>query len=181
MVGRRIEMRPGDVFGSLTVIEEDTPKISPGGKVMRFFVCRCICGRVVRVSLRSVLKSTDKKCRCARYRPHGKRLLIKYNGEELTAKEWATRLGISVNTILTRMYHGDRSVEEILGIKYIESRRTPLAVLKIDAETGVVLGTYPTAKAAAEENGINFAGIGRCLRGEQDKYKGFVWKRANRE
>ena len=50
-MARRIEINPGDVYGFLTVIEENPIKYYPGAKgkagAYRNFKCRCVCGKVI--------------------------------------------------------------------------------------------------------------------------------------
>lgn len=61
-MGRRINLKYGDIFGRLTVIEKDAEK--SGHDV--FWKCRCKCGNIV--SIRSSHLANDKTKSCGCYR-----------------------------------------------------------------------------------------------------------------
>ncbi len=63
-MGRKIEVKPGDRYGRLTVIEEAEPYISPNGKRRRCFACRCDCGETATVLLESLASGATRSCRC---------------------------------------------------------------------------------------------------------------------
>lgn len=178
MIGKWREINAGDVYGSLTVIEEAIPHLSADGKKKRFFKCKCVCGREVEVSMPALTRNVRTTCGCGRYCKHSVRKPIEYNGEARYAPEWAEILGISVNTIYTRMYRGDLTPEEILGFKKIEYKTAPKHIIQIDKKTGDVVAEYSSATEAAKATGFNYYCICACLRGDSKSSRGFIWEKA---
>ena len=60
---RKIQVKPGQVFGSWTVIKEAEPHITKSGIKMRMFHCRCECGTEKDVALDSLTRGKSKQCR----------------------------------------------------------------------------------------------------------------------
>ena len=59
-----LDIRIGDVYTRLTVIEEPFSKRNPKGKCERFVKCRCSCGTIKVVSLNSLRMKNTKSCGC---------------------------------------------------------------------------------------------------------------------
>lgn len=59
-----LDIRIGDVYARLTVIEEPFSKRSPKGKMERFVNCKCICGTVKVVSLNKLRMKKTLSCGC---------------------------------------------------------------------------------------------------------------------
>ena len=102
MIGRWREINAGDVYGSLTVIEEAIPHLSADGKKKRFFKCRCVCGREVEVSMPALTRNVRPTCGCGRYCKHSVRKPIEYNGESHYAPETCCFVPQTVNALMTR-------------------------------------------------------------------------------
>lgn len=90
---RRIEVKPGDKYGELTVIRE--AELSAARK--RQVLCNCSCGNKATVRLghlRSGHSSTCGKCG------------IEYKGKRKTIREWASLYGINESTLRARLNAG---------------------------------------------------------------------------
>lgn len=59
-----LDVRIGDVYTRLTIIEEPFSKRNPKGKCERFVNCRCSCGTVKVVSLNSLRMKNTMSCGC---------------------------------------------------------------------------------------------------------------------
>lgn len=59
-----LDIRIGDVYTRLTVIEEPFSKRNPKGKMERFVNCKCICGTVKVVSLNKLRMKKTLSCGC---------------------------------------------------------------------------------------------------------------------
>ena len=73
-MGKRIEVKPGDRYGRLTVIREVEAINTPSGKVSRRVECKCACGAVVTPFLNNVRRKLTTSCGCVRSevnRKHG--------------------------------------------------------------------------------------------------------------
>ena len=68
-MGRKLDIKPGDRFGRLTVIEEE-----PRKKKSRYFLCRCDCGKEVSTKLIWLTTGQSKSCGCLR-----KERFLKFN------------------------------------------------------------------------------------------------------
>ena len=64
MAKKKIEIKSGDRYGRLTVIEEVEPYIRPSGSKERRFKCRCDCGNVKIVLLSSLRSGRTSSCGC---------------------------------------------------------------------------------------------------------------------
>ena len=63
--GFKIEVKQGDKYGRLTVVEEVEPRKSPCGATHRMVKCKCDCdGKETIVYLNSLLRGTTKSCGC---------------------------------------------------------------------------------------------------------------------
>ncbi len=68
---RRTEVKPGDRYGRLTVIEEVQRKISPtNGRPYRQIRCKCKCGAWVVIGLEHARQGDSASCGCSRTK-HG--------------------------------------------------------------------------------------------------------------
>lgn len=85
---RRIEVKPGDKYGDLTVVRE----IETRGK--RQFLCKCQCGQQVTVRLGHLRSGHTSSCgRCG----------ILYKGKRRTIREWAAVHGLNESTLRARL------------------------------------------------------------------------------
>ena len=59
-------VKPGDIFGELTIIEEDTKKridnIFQGKSNHKWFKCQCSCGKIVSVDVYQLLNGITRSC-----------------------------------------------------------------------------------------------------------------------
>ena len=63
----RIEVKKGDIFGILTVIEESAKRRLPCGQSVRTFLCRCRCGKEKILRLLDIRHGKVKSCGCLFY------------------------------------------------------------------------------------------------------------------
>ena len=85
---RRIEVKPNDQYGELTVIRE----VELGAK--RHFLCQCKCGQKVTVRLGHLRSGHSSSCgRCG----------ILFQGKRKTIAEWARLNGIKESTLRARL------------------------------------------------------------------------------
>jgi hypothetical protein len=85
---RRIEVKPGTVYGNLKVICE----VESSGK--RKFRCDCTCGDQAEVRLDHLQSGHTSSCgMCGIY----------HAGKKMTLKEWATSHGIKESTLRARL------------------------------------------------------------------------------
>lgn len=71
-MSKRIEVKPGDRYGRLTILREVEPVAMPNGKTMRRFECECTCGVVVTPFLNNMRRKLTTSCGCARSEMHTK-------------------------------------------------------------------------------------------------------------
>ena len=64
MAKKKIEIKNGDRYGRLTIIEEVEPKILPSGQKMRRVKCKCDCGKTTVVDLNSLRMGRTSSCGC---------------------------------------------------------------------------------------------------------------------
>lgn len=85
---RRIEVKPGDKYGGLTIVKE----VEAAGK--RQFLCKCDCGQKVTVRLGHLRSGHTSSCgRCG----------IPYMGKRKTIRDWATEAGLNESTLRARL------------------------------------------------------------------------------
>lgn len=85
---RRIEVKPGDKYGELTIIKE----VESSGK--RQMLCECSCGNQVTVRLGHLTSGHSTTCgKCG----------IEYRGKRKTIREWAAQYGLHESTLRARM------------------------------------------------------------------------------
>lgn len=86
---RRIEVKPGDQYGDLTIIKEADPA---NGK--RQVLCQCSCGNKVTVRLGHLTSSHSTTCgKCG----------IEYKGKRKTITQWAEQFGLKESTLRARL------------------------------------------------------------------------------
>lgn len=90
---KRIEVKPDQEYGDLTVIKEVDP--SPAGK--RQVLCKCACGQEATVRLAHLRSGHSETCgKCG----------IEYQGKRKTIREWAELYGINKSTLRARLKSG---------------------------------------------------------------------------
>jgi len=89
---RRIEVKPGEIYGELEVIRE----VPSSGK--RCFLCRCSCGREFEARLAHLRSGQTQTCgNCG----------VEHNGERKSMKAWAEEYGIKPTTLRARLMRMD--------------------------------------------------------------------------
>ena len=63
-MAKKLEVKSGDRYGRLTVIEEVEHKVYPSGYKERRFKCQCDCGNTTIVNLRSLRNRHTSSCGC---------------------------------------------------------------------------------------------------------------------
>ena len=63
-MGKKLEVKSGDRYGRLTVIEEVEPKIYSSGYKERRFKCQCDCGNTTIVTLKKLRNGHTSSCGC---------------------------------------------------------------------------------------------------------------------
>jgi hypothetical protein len=66
MARQKIEVKTGDKYGRLTILQEVESHISPCGNINRQFLCRCFCGNEKIVKLMCLRKKDTTSCGCYR-------------------------------------------------------------------------------------------------------------------
>ena len=61
---KKLDVPAGSKFGRYTVIKEVAAEITPKGKCKRMFLCKCECGREVKVRLENLRSGNSKSCGC---------------------------------------------------------------------------------------------------------------------
>jgi len=59
-----LSIKPGDRYGRLVVVMECAPRKTLSRRFVRYFSCRCDCGKIVNVRLESLRNSDTKSCGC---------------------------------------------------------------------------------------------------------------------
>ncbi len=116
MMVKRIHIKVGDQYGSLTVIDEAAP-VRYSGTPYRQFLCKCECGNERTVRLGYLQAGAVVSCGCGHSR------LLTYKGETLHMAEWAKRLEVSFQVLARRLDVYGYTVEEALTLP-IGARRT---------------------------------------------------------
>lgn len=90
---KRIEVKPKDEYGELTVIKE--VEVSAAGK--RQVLCKCQCGQQVVVRLGHLRSGHSQTCgNCG----------VLYKGQRKTVSEWAREYGLKESTLRARLKSG---------------------------------------------------------------------------
>lgn len=63
-MAKKLEVKSGDRYGMLTVLEEIAPYISPCGNKVRRFKCQCDCGNTTIVLLNALRSGRTSSCGC---------------------------------------------------------------------------------------------------------------------
>ena len=78
-MGRRYErLKPGQVFGRLTVLEESAPPTEYTSYKGRWYRCRCQCGNTVFIRGNALVTGNTKSCGCLR-REHARDVALERN------------------------------------------------------------------------------------------------------
>lgn len=84
-------IKPGDKIGDFEVISEFPRIKSPSGSSIRFFNCRCICGKNVRIRLSHLVHGRIKSCgclfNCEKHGFYGKSIHTTWRGMKNRVKE----------------------------------------------------------------------------------------------
>ena len=70
----RVNVKPGQRFGKLVVLREESPFVQPSGQRQRGFLCRCDCGNVKKIRLSHLRTGRVISCNCDAHGDVGKRL-----------------------------------------------------------------------------------------------------------
>lgn len=92
----------GKKFGRLTVVGEGTP-FTKGQAVTHAWICKCDCGKVVKVRQGSLTRGSTKSCGCLF--EERSRTLTAF-GESRTVSRWSALTGIPCNVIRGRITRG---------------------------------------------------------------------------
>ena len=85
---KRIEVKPNDTYGELTVVRE----VESEGK--RQCLCKCSCGKQVTVRLGHLRSGHSTTCgKCG----------IEFKGKRKTVSEWASLYGLKESTLRARL------------------------------------------------------------------------------
>ena len=76
-----LDIKVGDVYSRLTVIEKPFSQRNPKGRMERFVNCKCICGTVKVVSLNKLRMKKTLSCGC-------------YNKEQISKKKLSDEIGL---------------------------------------------------------------------------------------
>lgn len=108
-MAKRIQVKAGDRYGRLTVIEEVAPARHPGG-TCRKVLCKCECGNEITARLSSLRVGATKSCGCL------SRRLLAHKGTTLCMAEWSRRIGMSAQSLDARLNRCGYTVEEALTL-----------------------------------------------------------------
>jgi hypothetical protein len=61
---KRLEVKPGDKYGRLTIVKEVEPYVSPSGRTCRKFNCLCECENETNVLLNDLRTNKTTSCGC---------------------------------------------------------------------------------------------------------------------
>ena len=67
-MGRKIEVKSGDKYGRLTILEEVQPHTYPNGYKERMVKCRCDCGSPTIVRLKDLRSGKTQSCGCLQFK-----------------------------------------------------------------------------------------------------------------
>lgn len=114
---KMINVKPGDIFGRLTIIQELTPIISKLNQKIRIFKCLCQCGNHTTTRIGALRNGSSKSCGCYQKelvgkiaRKHGK------SWKDSKSKEYECWANIK-----TRCRENGKICKEWLGIKGFET------------------------------------------------------------
>jgi hypothetical protein len=65
-MGKRIEIKTGDRYNMLTIIEEVEPHYTPSNKFIRIFKVKCDCGKIKTVRIWDIRSGKTISCGCHR-------------------------------------------------------------------------------------------------------------------
>ncbi len=69
-MSKPLQVKAGDRYGRLTVVEEEGREIGRDGSIYRRFTCECDCGKLASIRLHELRRGGVKSCGCIRER-HG--------------------------------------------------------------------------------------------------------------
>ena len=104
----------GRKFGRLTVVGEAEPFVI-SRRLERAWICRCECGKVVRVRQSSLEQGNTKSCGCLR---QSRQHVVTAFGKTQNITDWSRETGVQTMTILRRLRSGwepERAVSEAPG------------------------------------------------------------------
>lgn len=109
---------------------------------------------------------------------------VTYNGETHTYAEWSRITGIKQLTIRHRIEDLHWSVEDALTVPTTERRYGILQNANkktIVYKDGKAVGVFNSQREAAKFARISFSSVSRCVKGLQDKSKGYVFRQYGKE
>ncbi len=63
---RKADIKVGQRFGRLTILQEEPVYVLPSGRRKRYFLCRCDCGNEISIRLESLAQGKTISCGCYR-------------------------------------------------------------------------------------------------------------------
>jgi hypothetical protein len=63
-MGKQIEIKTGDRYGNLTIIEEVEPHYTPSNRFIRIFKVKCDCGKIKTVRIWDIRNGKTISCGC---------------------------------------------------------------------------------------------------------------------
>lgn len=103
-----------------------------------------------------------------------KNVVLNYNGQEKTLREWCEILNLSYNTIYGRLMKG-WDIQKAFETPIRKSLKRTKKVLQLD-KSGVIIKEYKDVREASLQNGYNQGSITKCCDGEQKTAYGYMWK-----
>lgn len=103
------------------------------------------------------------------------RKYVYYQGKNMTLKEFSEETGIKVDTLVSRMYRGHTSANELM-MKNLNDLKCKV-VNKYDANNSFI-ECYKSANEAARKNKCSHTSIVQCCNGKLKKVKGNIYKYA---
>lgn len=93
----------GEVFGAWTVLYLADPSRRHGAT---YWTCRCICGALVDVRIKNVLRGRTKQCVVCALRVKKKPMVIRWGDRTMRRPEWAHALDMTGQKLIWRMSSG---------------------------------------------------------------------------
>jgi hypothetical protein len=159
------DIKPGDVFGSLTVVSEAEQRKFPSGQYHRQFKCQCSCGNSALVLRMYLLNGHTMTCGCAKIREYEGTTLGRYN---IGARTGGRDIGGAAIYKATCAECGIKREDSISTLRKAGERtctcmKTPIGGREgtyqkayRQTATGRAIQLHSNAKRRAEDKGISF-------------------------